>query len=244
VHRTALAGALAFALAAGIPGCGGRREEPPRPVEPPPCPIAAAAPVAGRATSYAADGMGSCSFEVPADRRVAAIGAADYAKAAWCGACVEVTGPRGRVVVQIVDRCPACKPGELDLSREAFAAIAPLEAGRVAISWRPVPCEVEGPIQYRFKEGSSAFWAAIQVRNHRYPIASLEARDRAGAWKPVPRADYNYFVVAGGLGAGPVALRVTDVRGRSLEDAAIPIGDGVVRAGGAQLPRCPGDSPG
>ena len=243
MRRAAIAGAVAAGvLAAGDPACGGPREERVPAVEPPACPRAPAVPVAGRATHYDADGTGSCSFDASADRRVAAIGAADYAKAAWCGACVEVAGPGGRtVVVRVVDRCPACKPGELDLSREAFAAIAPVEAGRVAISWRPVPCEVAGPIAYRFKEGSNASWTAIQVRNHRYPIASLEARDRAGRWRLLPRADYNYFVAAGGLAAGPLALRVTDARGQSIEDAALPIGAAATRAGAAQLPRCPGD---
>jgi expansin (peptidoglycan-binding protein) len=255
VRRAAIAGALA----AGVLGCGGRREEPPPPpppAAPPPCPVAAGKPVAGRATSYDADGTGSCSFDAQGsqggrgshdridaspDRAVAAMNAADWAKAAWCGACVEVTGPHGRTTVRIVDRCPACKHGELDLSREAFAAIAKPEAGRVLISWRPVPCEVAGPIAYRFKDGSNASWAAIQIRNHRYAIASLEARDRSGRWKALPRADYNYFVAAGELGSGPAALRVTDVRGQTVEDTAITLGDAVTRAGAAQFPRCPGD---
>lgn len=236
MRRAALAAALAAVA------CGRReKEKPPPAVEPPPCPLAAAGPSSGEATSYDADGTGSCSFEASPAPLVAAISAADYARSAWCGACAEVAGPDGRVVVRIVDRCPGCKPGGLDLSREAFAAIAPPAAGRVRISWRPVPCPVDGPIAYRFKDGSSAFWTAIQVRNHRYAIAALEARDRTGAWKALPRTDYNYFVAAGGLGAGPLALRVTDARGQVIEDARVPAGAAVTSPGGSQLPRCPGD---
>lgn len=37
-----------------------------------------------------------------------------------------------------------------------------------------VACGLEGPIVYYFKEGSNSFWTAVQVRNHRYPIAKLE----------------------------------------------------------------------
>jgi expansin (peptidoglycan-binding protein) len=237
MRRAAIAAALAAVA------CGGRREEEPRPAValPPVCAVGPAGPFSGEATRYDADGTGSCSFEASADRRVAAIAAADYAKAAWCGACAEVTGPDGRVVVRIVDRCPACKAGDLDLSREAFASIAAPSAGRVRISWRPVPCEVEGPIAYRFKDGSSRFWTAIQVRNHRYAIASLDARDRTGGWRPLSRTGYNYFLAEGGLGPGPFALRVTDVRGQVIEDARIPEGAAVTHPGAAQLARCRGD---
>lgn len=196
-------------------------------------------PFTGEATYYDADGTGNCSFEASADRMVAAMNAADYAGAGWCGACVAVTGPSGTVTVRITDQCPGCAPGDIDLGREAFAAIAPLSAGRVPISWQPVECDVDGPIAYHFKDGSNAFWTAIQVRNHRYAIATLEARDAAGAYRAIDRVDYNYFVATAGLGPGPYALRVTDVRGNVVEDTGIALGDAVARAGAAQFPMCP-----
>lgn len=216
-----------------------REREPPR--APPPCAIAPAPTVAGEATYYDADGTGACSFDASLDRRVAAISAADYAASAWCGACVEVAGPGGRVVVRIVDKCPACKPGGLDLSRDAFAAIAPIDNGRVPITWWPVPCDVHGPLSFHFKDGSNPFWTAIQVRNHRYAIRSLEARDRRGAWNAVPRTAYNYFVATSGLGDEPLALRVTDARGQVIEEAAVLSGDAVSRTGSAQHPICNGE---
>jgi expansin (peptidoglycan-binding protein) len=220
----------------GLVACG-RSDRKPAPPELPSCP-GASGPISGEGTHYAADGTGSCSFAAsPGHRMVAAISSADYAHAAWCGACVEVTGPNGDVVVRIVDRCPGCKSGDLDLSREAFAEIAPISAGRIPISWRPVACEVAGPIAYQLKDGSNPFWTAIQVLNHRYPIATFEARDRTGAWKALPRSDDNHFVSKAGLGRGPYALRVTDTRGHALEDS-LALGDAVAGPGAAQLAIC------
>lgn len=95
--------------------------------------------------------------------------------------------------------------------------IAPLSAGRVEITWRQVACEVSGPIAYHFKDGVNPFYAAIQLRNHRYPIAKVEV-ERDGAYVEIARLEYNYFVEASGLGDGPYALRVTDTRGHVLED--------------------------
>lgn len=197
-------------------------------------------PFAGEGTYYAANGTGNCSFDAsPNDLMVAAMNAKDYDDAAWCGSCVAVSGPLGEVTVRIVDQCPGCAEGDLDLSREAFGKIAALSAGRVPITWRPVACNVSGPIGYRFKDGSNAFWTAIQIRNHRYAIATLEARDATGAYSKIERVDYNYFVATKGLGPGPYTLRVTDTRANVVEDTNIALGDSVTRDGAAQFPTCP-----
>ena len=103
-----------------------------------------AAPVtefSGQATYYAADGRGACGFKAtPNDLLVAAMNGAQYNKS-WCGQCVLVTGPKGTTVkVRIVDLCPGCAQGGLDLSKEAFAVISPLSAGRIKITWHVVPC--------------------------------------------------------------------------------------------------------
>src|SRR5689334_8902065 len=79
----------------------------------------------GDGTYYDATGAGNCSFDAtPDDLMVAAMNAPDYASAAWCGGCVEVTGPIGTVTVRIVDQCPECQKGSLDLSPQAFEKIA------------------------------------------------------------------------------------------------------------------------
>lgn len=93
----------------------------------------------GEATYYDADGSGACGFPKGTDFMVAAMNGAQYSKSV-CGKCVEVTGPLGKVTVKIVDLCPGCKRGDLDLSQTAFQKIAKLSAGRVKISWHYVPC--------------------------------------------------------------------------------------------------------
>jgi expansin (peptidoglycan-binding protein) len=201
---------------------------------------AAPAEETGEGTYYAADGTGNCSFDAtPGDLMVAAMNDPDYQNAAWCGACLDVTGPSGHVVVRVVDRCPECKHGDLDLSPQAFEQLAPLAKGRIPITWHEVACPVSGPIKYRFKEGSNPYWTAIQIRNHRFPIASVEAKDKTGAWVAIPRLAYNYFVQASGLGEGPYALRVTDERGHVVEDAAVPFAEAEERSGAAQFDSCP-----
>jgi expansin (peptidoglycan-binding protein) len=193
----------------------------------------------GDGTYYDADGTGACSFDAsPNDLLVAAMNAPDFDNAAWCGACLEVTGPMGVVTVRVVDECPGCAHGDLDLSQSAFQQIAPLSAGRVSIMWHEVACPVSGPIAYHFKDGANAYWTALQIRNHRYPIAKVEAQS-GSAYTEIPRVDYNYFVDASGLGPGPYALRVTDTRGHVLNDPAVPLGDNTTTQGAAQFPSCP-----
>ena len=239
--------AWTLVVAAALAACddsGGSGTDPDAPLDPevdaPVGPMCSAprAPLSGEATYYDADGSGNCSFPASSDHMVAAMNATDYMMASWCGACISVDGPMGSVVVRVVDKCPGCGHGDVDLSREAFAAISPLSAGRIAITWREVACDVTGPVRYEFKVGSSAFYAAIQLRNHRYPIAKLEAQV-SGTYQTIPRVEYNYFVKSGGLGAGPFTLRVTDTRGHVLEDTGVMLGDGVVRTGAAQFPVCP-----
>jgi len=218
-----------------VTGCGGSESDPD--------PSGMCEPesdASGEASFYDATGEGNCSFDAsPEDLLVGAMNDRDYGTADWCGGCVEVDGPDGSVTVRIVDRCPGCAPGDIDLSREAFGQIAPLSAGRVPITWREVPCNVSGSLGYHFQDGANAFYTAIQIRNHRYPIAALAARNADGSWRDLPRVDYNYFVADPGLGDGPYALQVTDQRGHVIVDEGIALGDAVERTGAAQLEVCP-----
>lgn len=173
----------------------------------------------GLITFYDANGAGNCSFQPsPENLDVAAMNIGQYQDSAVCGACVEIEGPKGNLRVRIVDSCPDCPTkGHLDLSREAFAKIANPIDGRVNVRWRMVTCDVQGPVRYHLKEGSSQWWTAIQVLNHRVPVTKLEYW-KNGAWVNVKREDYNYFVEPAGMGTGPIKVRVTASTGETLED--------------------------
>ncbi len=194
----------------------------------------------GKATYYAADGGGNCSFDAsPGNLMVAAMNQTDYylGIGSWlCGAYVQIDGPQGSVVVRIVDRCPECPAGNIDMSKEAFAKIANVVDGIVPISWHIVSPALSGPIVYQFKDGSSQWWTAVQIRNHRNPIYKLEYRTGAGMFKEAPRQEYNYFVESSGMAPGPYTFRVTDIYGHTLTDSGIPLTVGGEVAGKAQFP--------
>ncbi len=194
----------------------------------------------GIATYYNADGSGACSFDAsPNDLMVAAMNAVEYNHAAYCGAFVQVNGPKGTITVRVVDLCPECLAGHLDLSREAFAAIADLPMGVVPITWRVISPAINEPIAYHFKDGSNPWWTAVQIRNHRNPIAKLEYWT-GGRWASVPRTDYNYFVQTNpGMGVGPYTFRVTDLYGSTLTDSGIPFIENGTVNGAGQFPPGP-----
>lgn len=210
-----------------------REEEPPR------CPDA---PVVhtGSATYYSfADGGGNCLFDpTPNDLMVGAMNTADYDGSNICGSCVRVTGPHSSIVIRIVDRCPECAKGWIDLSPLAFQQLADTSEGVVPISWEVVPCDVTGPIEYHFIQGSNQWWTAVQIRNHRNPVLSLEYLTPNG-FVGVFRRMYNYFVDSTGMGPGPFTFRVTDVYGHTLVDSGIVHRENASVPGRAQFPQCP-----
>ncbi|WP_373046893.1 expansin EXLX1 family cellulose-binding protein [Vulgatibacter sp.] len=188
----------------------------------------------GIATYYEADGSGNCSFDAGPDIHVAALNAPQYADAGWCGACAAIEGPQGNVTVRIVDQCPECLAGHLDLHPEAFDRIADRVDGRVDIRWRFVTCPVTENVRYRFKEGSSQWWTALQVLDHRLPIDTL-AWWNGSAWVDVPRASYNYFVAESGLGEPPYRIRLTAIDGQTLEDNLPSLQIGTIYEGAGQF---------
>jgi expansin (peptidoglycan-binding protein) len=195
----------------------------------------------GEATWYELGGNPvNCSYPIDSlPPYYAALNGPQYGDADYCGACILADGPNGSVELLIVDQCPGCAMGDIDLSPAAFEQIAALDDGRVDVSWRVVPCSnVPVSIGYRFKEGSSQWWTAVQVVGHRTPVASL-AYQRDGAWADVPRLDYNYFVADPGMGPGPFGLLVTDIFGNTLQNSNIElIPDESVVPGAGQFPGC------
>ena len=95
-------------------------------------------------------------------------------------------------------------------------------------------------VRYRFKEGSSQWWTAVQIRNHRHPIAKHEFLDTDGQFVAMERQEWNYFLRPGsnqGLGSGPYTFRVTDSYGNALTDSDIALKVAGEVAGSGQFPR-------
>ena len=138
--------------------------------------------------------------------------------------------------MKVVDLCPPCQKNHLDLSAQAFAKIADPAAGRISITYQLVACNVKGNMSYHFKEGSSKYWTAIQVLDHRVPIAKLEYQ-KNGVYTEMPRADYNYFVDPQGVGDQPngIALRITATNGESVEDKVPGVQENKTFAGSVQF---------
>ncbi|HLP15154.1 MAG TPA: expansin EXLX1 family cellulose-binding protein [Bacteroidota bacterium] len=194
----------------------------------------------GRAYYYTtADGTGNCGFDAtPNDLMVAAMNTPDYAGSFLCGSSIKVTGPKGEVVVRIVDRCGGCPKGDIDLSPQAFEKIGELSQGSVVVSWQLVASAVTGPIVYHFQTESNQWWTAVQIRNHRYPVATLEYRNRQGVFTQIERANYNYFIASSGLGEGPYTFRVKDIYGHTLVDSLVAHTPGGDVLGKGQFPEC------
>jgi len=180
----------------------------------------------GKATFYTlASGGGNCSYPgPPADRMYVALSPGEYAAAAACGGYLDVTGPKGTVRAQIVDLCPECPAGHVDLSREAFARIADPVRGVVPVTYRAaVNPRLPGPLTFRIKDGASQWWFAVLVGNHGNPLRSVEVKPAGQGWQRLTRTDYNYWLRDSGLGSGPFAVRVTDVYGRRTVASGIAL---------------------
>ena len=180
----------------------------------------------GQGTFYGYSGGGNCSFPMPTNVLTAAMNTADYNTAQACGAYIEVTNlnTQQSVVMRVDNRCPECAAGDVDLSQEAFAKISPIEAGRIPISWRYVSGTVPTMKLY-FKEGSSQWWTGVQVRDHRSPVATLayRASGTTGAYMPLNREMYNYFIAPSGMGPGPYDIQITDVLGQTITAPGVPL---------------------
>jgi expansin (peptidoglycan-binding protein) len=192
----------------------------------------------GVATVYKAGvGDGACSYGPSSDMMIAAMNTTDYETSKACGAHILVRAANGAsVTVRITNECPLpCAPGQLDLSEQAFAKLAPVSTGRIAITWSLVSPSSAGTISIRYKNGSSPYWCGVQAIGHRNPLARLEV-STGGGWRQLTRTDYNYFLSPDGSGCGK-AIRLTDIYGERLTINGIALRPDVVQSTGVQFAR-------
>ena len=194
----------------------------------------------GEGTFYGGGYEGGCAMLDPISREdywIVAMNLEDYNNAQLAGAYIEVTGELGTINMLVTDLLPEGKKGDLDLYTDAFPLIAPVEKGRVPVSWKIIPLDSaeNAPISFKFKEGSSEFWCGVQVRNHRYPVTRLEYLNEDGEFVELPRRQYNFFESMD-MGAGPFTFRITDIYGQVIIDENIPLVPDDITEGHVQFP--------
>ncbi|MGC4065611.1 MAG: expansin-like protein [Polyangiaceae bacterium] len=101
-----------------------------------------------------------------------------------CGQCAEVrvrtSGSVESVIVRIMDRCADVNCG-IDLGGKAPAKVMLDGFGRYEGVWRFVSCDghpevFDGPMALHVKEGSNAYWSAVQVRNPPMAVDAIDWR--------------------------------------------------------------------
>jgi expansin (peptidoglycan-binding protein) len=186
----------------------------------------------GIATYYESHGEGgNCSYpSAPADQLYVALSPGEYAAADACGGYLDVTGPKGSVRVKVMDQCPECPAGHIDLSKQAFGQIGAIIDGIIKVRYRLVRNpRVPGAVTYRVQEGSSQYWLALLPDNHANPVARLEVRPPGRGWIRLKHEEYNYWTVEDGAGQGPFSVRLTDIYGTQLVASGITLRIGVTQ---------------
>jgi expansin (peptidoglycan-binding protein) len=189
----------------------------------------AAGSVSGIATHYVLQGGGgNCSYAgPPADGLYVALSPAEYNAAGACGGYIQVYGPNGSVRVKVIDQCPECKTGHLDLSEPAFAKLAPLKAGLINISYSYLSNPaLPGPISIIVKPGSSQYWLSLVIDNTGNPLSSVSVSTSSGGWESLNHANYNAWNSANGPGPGPYKVRITDTQGHQVTVSGITLSPG------------------
>jgi expansin (peptidoglycan-binding protein) len=199
----------------------------------------------GYATYTGSGYSGGCALldPIPSDMEITALNPEDYnsygVKAALAGAYLQVEGPTGSTIVYVTDLYPEGGEGALDLCPTSFAKIGDMLAGKIDIKWKLVKAPITGNVSYRIKEGSSPYWAAIQVRNHKYPVLKMEYYSN-GQWINMEKMQWNHFV-ATNMGTGTIQIRMTDICNHVITDTISPLPQygssaAYIEAGNVQFP--------
>ncbi|KAI0010846.1 RlpA-like double-psi beta-barrel-protein domain-containing protein-containing protein [Xylariaceae sp. FL0662B] len=86
--------------------------------------------------TYYEPGLGSCGWTNSDSEQVVALSPAQYARdPAACGKTIQITKDGKTVTAKVVDKCPSCSEGSIDVSSTVFQQLAPLTVGRTQVEW-------------------------------------------------------------------------------------------------------------
>ena len=140
------------------------------------------------------------------------------------------------MTVQVIDQCPDCAAGHIDLSEPAFAKLAPLGAGLINVRYQYLADPVlPGPITMEVKSGSSRYWLALLADNTGNPLASVQVETASGGWISLARASYNYWIAQSRGWRRPFTVRLTDTEGNQVTVHNVGLDPGAVQSTGAYM---------
>uniref|UniRef100_H3GJJ9 Expansin-like EG45 domain-containing protein n=2 Tax=Phytophthora ramorum TaxID=164328 RepID=H3GJJ9_PHYRM len=179
----------------------------------------------GDGTSYTLGQVssGNCNFmsAIPsASTNYVALNQAQWDNLGGCGRCIEVscideqcTAQNKTAVVQVLDRCPECAHGALDLSPTVYKEITGLDPNRLTVRWRFVDCPDPGTVQVCLKEGSNSNWIAVQPTNGAVGVKSVTVN---GAATTMLDGAYYYVSTASGADLSAVKVAITSINGDEI----------------------------
>ncbi|KAJ1905170.1 hypothetical protein LPJ81_002073 [Coemansia sp. IMI 209127] len=88
---------------------------------------------------------GACGSMNTNEEMVAALNSAQFqansdGSSVYCGVCATILGDKAQITVKIVDECPSCSYGSLDLSPAAFDATTSADGEAYNIKWYFTQC--------------------------------------------------------------------------------------------------------
>ncbi|KAJ7486996.1 RlpA-like double-psi beta-barrel-protein domain-containing protein-containing protein, partial [Mycena latifolia] len=82
-----------------------------------------------------AGGLGACGNPIQDTDLAVALSPDTFNAGAECGRSINVQFNGASLTATVVDLCPGCGPGGLDLTAGAFAQIADPAVGRIEVQW-------------------------------------------------------------------------------------------------------------
>ncbi|MDI5787887.1 expansin EXLX1 family cellulose-binding protein [Bacillus licheniformis] len=125
---------------------------------------------------------------IPSNMKITALNPTDMnyrgVKAALAGAYLRVEGPKGKRP-SMLPICILKERREPLTFHRTLSRDRRYERRQIDIKWRIVKAPITGNFTYRIKEGSSQWWAAIQVRNHKYPVMkwNITKTESGSTWR-------------------------------------------------------------
>ena len=133
----------------------------------------------------------------------------------WCvdSFCTTRFQPR---TLMIMDKCPECKHGDLDLSFPAYEDVTGRWPHRLKFEWKFVDCSTEfnygDKIRMDLKKGPNTWWRAFYFSMQRYPLVNVTLNGR-----PLTRNQFGFWNDWTELGPSPYKIALTAESGETVE---------------------------